>query len=104
MEKISAYKVTWVEFRAQKGIVTKKDAKILLKHANNMWKHGDRIQEHFGNKESALEYLRTKDFSKLGKKYEVRICTDKQFSQGHYEKGSNIIEFTKKQNQEMYII
>lgn len=102
---ISAYKVMWVEFRAVKGIVTKKDAKILCKYPSEWkWRNGDRIQEHFGSKEAALEYLRTKDFSKLGKHYEVRICTDKQFSMGHMENRSNIIKFTTKQNAEMYII
>lgn len=102
---ISAYKVMWVEFRAVKGIVTKKDAKILRKNAiTRQWSCGDRIQEHFGNKEAALEYLRTKDFSKLSKHYEVRLCTDKQFGMGSMENRSNIINFTDKQNAEMYII
>lgn len=102
---ISAYKVMWVEFRAVKGIVTKKDAKILRKYTiGRQWRNGDRIQEHFGSKEAALEYLRTKDFSKLSKHYEVRLCTDKQFGMGHMENGSNIINFTSKQNAEMYII
>lgn len=102
---ISAYKVMWVEFRAVKGIVTKKDAKILRKYTiGRQWRNGDRIQEHFASKEAALEYLRTKDFSKLSKHYEVRLCTDKQFGMGHMENGSNIINFTSKQNAEMYII
>lgn len=105
--KISAYKVVWVEFRAQKGIVTKKDAKILRKYTvGRQWSNGDRIQEHFASKDMALAYLDSKreDFKKLGKRYEVRICTDKQFSLGHMENRSNIIPFTTKQNNEMFII
>ena len=101
----SSYKTYWVEFRAIKGIVTKKDEKILHKYdLINKWKNGDRIHEPFASKEAALDYLREKDFSKLGKQYEVRICCDKQFSQAHSECGVTYITFTKQQEEEMFII
>ena len=86
---LSPYKITWVEFRAVKGIVTKKDAKILRKYTmlGNNFRNGDRIHEHFASKDMALAYIDCKceDFKKLSKHYEVRICTYKQFSLGHIE-------------------
>ena len=105
---LSPYKITWVEFRAVKGIVTKKDTKILRKYTmlGNNFRNGDRIHEHFASKDMALAYIDCKceDFKKLSKHYEVRICTYKQFSLGHIENGCNIIPFTTKQNSEMFII
>lgn len=104
---LSPYRVYWVEFRAIKGIVTKRDEKILRKFAiNSLWRSAKCIYEHFGSKDAALDYLRTKDFSKLSKNYEVRVFTDKQFSMGKYDmdKKRHIIPFTSKQEKEMFVI
>lgn len=103
----SAYKIWWIEFRAQKGIVTKKDAKILKKYDFG-GRNRRNLLEHFASKDDAEKYLADKaeDFKKLSKKYEVRMCTDKQFGLGRVDMDNNIvvIDFTTKQNNEMFVI
>lgn len=104
MKTLSPYKVSWIEFKAIKGIVTQRDAKVLRKYNTfpKGVKFGKTIYEWFADKESAQEYLKTRDFSKLSKKYEARIFTDKQFSMTTcptYE-----VKFTSKQEKEMIVI
>ena len=56
---------------------------------------------------AALEFLKGHDFSKLGKQYEVRLCTDKQYGMAKVDYKNNFeveIPFTKKQNDEMFLI
>lgn len=104
---LSSYKIVWVEFRAQKGNVTKKDSKILMDSAFGD-SYGKNARKHFASEESARKYLKEKAeaFKKLSKMYEVRLFCDKQYSMAQYsdiEKGF-VIPFTKKQESEMFLI
>lgn len=107
VETLSPYKIWWIEFRAQKGIVTQKDARILKKYDFG-GRNRRNLLEHFPSKDAAEKYLAEKaeDFKKLSKRYEVRICTDKQFGNGRVDMANNIvvIDFTTKQNEEMFVI
>ena len=106
VETLSPYKIWWIEFRAQKGIVTRKDAKIF-----NKYSFGGNLRNlmlHFASRTDAEKYLIEKkdDFKRLSKSYEVRMCTDKQFSMSYVDIQSRIlrIKFTSKQNAEMIVI
>lgn len=105
---LSPYKIFWVEFRAQKGRVTKKDAKILLSNVFAWDSYGKNALKHFASKESACEYLEKKaeSFKKLSKAYEVRLCTDKQYGMAKCDFKNRFVKvpFTQKQESEMYII
>ena len=67
---LSSYKIVWVEFRAQKGIVTKKDSKILMDSAFGD-SYGKNARKHFASEENARKYLKEKAeaFKKLSKVY-----------------------------------
>jgi|GEM_PF-3842725 hypothetical protein len=61
------------------------------------------ILRHFANKEKAISFIKSFD-KKLGKRYEVRICTDAQFGKSKKNGKDLIIPFTKKQQEEVYHI
>jgi len=100
---LNPYKVTWVEFRATKGIVTKHDKRVM--HVQGCTKH--RFYKFFGSKQNAVDFLNDdltkRDFAKLDKSYECRILTDKQYSLAKEENGYKI-EFTEHQENEMIVI
>ena len=96
---LNPYQITWIEIRPIEGrVVTKADARkmrCVCVHRNG---YG---YAHFGNKERAIEWLRTE--RNLSKKYEARLFTDKQFCMAKEETGY-AIPFTTKQNNEVYYI
>ena len=109
MTTLSPYKIYWIEFRALNGIVTKKDEKILSQlRYTSFGKNRRNYLKHFPSEAYAKQYLseNAEAFKKLSKSYEVRLCTDKQFSLGSVDYDNNIvnIHFTKKQESEMFII
>lgn len=105
---LSPYRIYWVEFRAQKGRVTKKDAKILLSDVSRWSSYGKNALKHFASKECAYDYLKEKveSFRKLSKAYEVRMLTDKQYSMAKCDFKNRFINvpFTQKQESEMFVI
>ena len=96
--KLSAYKITWIEIRPTSGIATKADMKklgIRVRDVNGC------IYNHFATKERAQEWLNNLNGLTLGKKYECRFFSDKQFGMA----GFNMqVPFTKKQLNEVTII
>lgn len=95
---LSPYKIFWVEVRANKGIVTKHDKALmgdLMINPNRATKY----YLHFPSRDKALAWIK-RDWSKLDKQYECRLCTDKQY--GLMVDG--VIPFTAKQNNEVYYI
>lgn len=93
----------WVEVRATKGIVTKRDEQVIL---NRHFVGGSKkrsIYINFKDKEAAVHYLST--FNKpLTKAYECRIFTDMQMSRCEVTDKCLSIPFTKKQMNEVYYI
>lgn len=99
---LSPYKITWIEFRAVKGIVTKHDQKVIDKIPFN-GKSRKCLYKHFPDKKSAENFLLQFDASKLNKSYECRIFSDKQFGMRSRENGYSV-PFTTLQNQKMILI
>ena len=100
--EISAYKITWIELRSTDGVASIADKNKL----KNLWSISNdktSLLKHFGCKENAIaEIERIKKIS-LRKQYEVRLFTDKQFGMAKCDNGYKI-PFTKKQNEDMFII
>lgn len=100
---LSAYKITWVEFRPQSGKATRKDCCIFAGWQSNLHSadvHTRCYYKHFPTKDKALAYLKSFD-RKLTKSYECRLFTDKQFSMRRREDGYKV-PFTKQQIEEVY--
>lgn len=97
---LSAYKIYWVEFTAEKGKVLKSDIeKISGRKFDDAMPNG-KYYKHFSSKESAIEFLTT--FNKtLRKKYSCRLFTDKQLALATTPWN---IPFTEKQLNEVYYI
>lgn len=93
----------WVEVKATKVIVTKRDEQVIL---NQHFVGGSKKQSiyiNFKDKASAEHYLST--FNKpLTKAYECRIFTDMQMSRCEVTEKGLLIPFTKKQMNEVYYI
>lgn len=99
----SPYQITWVEFRATKGIVTLKDKRLF-----SNGRYIDRTQSTtykvwFSCKESAERYVSRIKTNRLSKAYEVRYFNDKQFALAKESEGY-AIHFTKRQNEQMFVI
>lgn len=93
----------WVEVKAPKGIVTKRDAQVLLTRSFVEGMKKQSIYINFKGKEEALNFLFT--FNKpLTKVYECRIFTDMQMSKCEVMAKGLSIPFTKKQMDEVYYI
>lgn len=106
---LSAYQIFWIEFRATSGIVTKKDIRVLSKSPISDCKYASgnkNLLQHFATKQAALDYIETVKANqyRLGKKYEVRICSDRQFGLSKKEGNFFVIPFTAKQENEMFTI
>lgn len=93
----------WVEVKATKGIVTKRDEQVILKQHFVGGSKKRSIYINFKDKASAEHYLST--FNKpLTKAYECRIFTDMQMSKCEVTEKGLSIPFTKKQMNEVYYI
>ena len=93
----------WVEVRATKGVVTKKDEKKISNWyvLNHSKKHA--IYLNFKDKGTAIKYLENFD-KNLSKRYECRIFTDLQMSKSEIGVNGITIPFTRKQLKEVYYI
>lgn len=93
----------WVEVKATKGIVTKRDEQVIL---NRHFVGGSKKQSiyiNFKDKEAAVHYLSA--FNKpLTKRYECRIFRDMQMSKCEVSEKGLLIPFTKKQMNEVFLI
>ena len=93
----------WVEVKATKGIVTKRDEQVML---NQHFVGGSKKQSiyiNFKDKGQALNFLTTFN-NPLTKAYECRIFTDMQMSKCEVTEKGLSIPFTKKQMNEVYYI
>lgn len=93
----------WVEVKATKGIVTKRDEQVIL---NKHFVGGSKKQSiyiNFKDKGKALNFLTAFNKS-LTKRYECRIFTDMQMSKCEVSEKGLLIPFTKKQMDEVYYI
>ena len=93
----------WVEVKAQKGIVTKKDEKKISKWPVLNHSKKPSIYLNFKDKYAAIKYLENFD-KKLSKRYECRIFTDLQMSKSELGLNGMIIPFTRTQLKEVYYI
>lgn len=101
----SQFQITWVEFRATKSIVTKKDEKIITGRQPK-GRNGNKLFMHFPNKQKAMSFVNenANKFKSLSKRYEVRTLTDFQFGKATNVNGEIIVDFTEKQENEMIVI
>lgn len=93
----------WVEVRATKGIVTKKDEKLISNWYVLNPSKKPAIYLNFKDKDTAIKYLENFD-KKLSKRYECRIFTDLQKSKSEVGTNGLVIPFTSKQLKEVYYI
>lgn len=93
----------WVEVRATKGIVTKKDEKLISNWYEINPSKKPAIYLNFKDKATAIKYLENFD-KKLSKHYEWRIFTDMQMSKSEVCTNGLVIPFTGKQLKEVYYI
>lgn len=93
----------WVEVRATKGIVTKKDEKLISNWYVLNPSKKPAIYLNFKDKDTAIKYLKNFD-KKLSKRYECRIFTDLQKSKSEVCTNGLVIPFTSKQLKEVYYI
>lgn len=91
----------WVEVRATKGIVTKKDEKLISNWYEINPSKKPAIYLNFKDKATAIKYIENFD-KKLSKYYECRIFTDLQMSKSEVCTNGLVIPFTGKQLKEVY--
>lgn len=96
------YKITWIEFRPVKGIVTKADQKKIDSLCGGT--KNKAIYRHFPNKEKALQFIETLKVVKLAKQYVCTMFTDQQFGLATTTNGDTSVKFTAKQLAERVII
>ena len=96
------YKITWIEFRPVKGIVTKADKKKLDNFCGGL--KNKAIFRHFPNKERAMQFIESLKGVKLTKQYICTIFTDQQFGLAKTTNDDTIVKFTAKQIAERVII
>lgn len=93
----------WVEVRATKGIVTKKDEKLISNWYVLNPSKKPAIYLNFKDKDTAIKYLENFD-KNLSKRYECRIFTDLQMYKSEVGTNGLLIPFTSKQLKEVYYI
>lgn len=96
------YKITWIEFRPVKGIVTKADKKKLDNLCGGI--KNKAIYRHFPNKEKAMQFIESLKSVKLTKQYICTMFTDQQFGLAGTTNDDTIVRFTAKQIAERVII
>lgn len=89
------YKITWIEFRPVKGIVTKADQKKIDCLCGGI--KNKAIYRHFPSKEKALQFIESLKSVKLTKQYVCTMFTDQQFGLATTTNGDTSIKFTAKQ-------
>jgi hypothetical protein len=100
--ELSAYTITWIEVRAKKGNVIKKDAvKLFGRYTNDYGKSCS--YKHFPNKTLAQAWLNCTKSIKLEKIYDCRLFSDKQFGMCE-ERFGYAVPFTHKQYKEVTTI
>lgn len=103
VDEFSPYQIVWLYMTPVQGtFALKGDIEKINGYAigRGYEKH---ILRHFSNKERAIEFIKGFD-KKLGKRYQVRICTDAQFGKSQKNGKDLIIPFTKQQQEEVYYI
>lgn len=99
--RLTPYTIIWFTMIPLKGIVTKKDAKI-IGGMRGIFGRLTEISQHNATKELAISRLEALK-GKLGKPYQVFMYTDKQFGMRHHDQPVTSI-LTSKQAGESYII
>ena len=102
LNNLSAYKITWVEFRPEKGKAAKRDCVAIAGFSIASADKNGCYYRHFGNRERAMAFLQSFN-KKLSKRYECRLFTDKQFGMRAIENGY-AVPFTTKQSEEVIIL
>ena len=96
------YKITWIEFRPLKGIVTKADQKKIDSLYGGT--KNKAVFSHFANKDKALQFIESLKSVKLTKQYICTMFTDRQFGLANTINGDTIVKFTSKQIAERVIV
>lgn len=96
---LNKYKITWVEMKADKGIVTKADHNKVQFSSKS---HRQFAYFAFGSRENAMKAIESAR-GKLSKGYTFTLFTDAQFGAVSQEDktGKLNVEFTKKQLEEV---
>ena len=96
------YKITWIELRPVKGIVTKADKKKIDKLCCGV--KNKAIFRHFPNKERAMQFIESLKGVKLTKQYICTMFTDRQLGLAKTTNDDTIVKFTAKQIAERVLI
>lgn len=96
------YKITWIEFRPVKGIVTKADTKKIDNLCGGV--RNKAIFRHFPNKKRAMQFIESLKGVKLTKQYICTMFTDRQLGLAKTANDDIIVKFTAKQIAERVII
>lgn len=96
------YKITWIEFRPVKGIVTKADKKKLDNLCGGV--KNKAIFRHFQDKERAMQFIESLKSVKLTKQYICTMFTDQQLGLAKTTNDDIIVKFTAKQIAERVLI
>lgn len=99
-ENLSEYKITWVEIKAENGIIAKADAKKFSKRLGGSILPNGNWYLHFPNKQSAIDFVNGIKGINFFQRYECRFFTDKQFGMLKPEENYTV-PFTKKQLKEV---
>lgn len=106
--EISAYKITWIEFRSVNGKeIPKNDLKVIRSgYTQRNCIDKSKLFLHFMTSERAIDYVKNIQQNNLSAAYEVRFFTDEQFelSEVDFKSKTHEIPFTSKQENEMFII
>lgn len=100
--RLNPYTITWFTMLPIKGIVTKRDAKLIGGIRIGSSRGMAEISQHNANKDLAMGRIE-KPRGKLGKTYQVYVYTDKQFGMRKYGEPVTYI-LTSKQAAESFII
>jgi len=98
---LNPYRIYWFTMIPLKGIVTKKDARI-ISGMRNSFSRDSEISVHNGSKEKALQRIEALK-GKLSKPYSCVLYTDKQFGMRDMRKPVSSV-LTTKQLSELQII